>query len=153
MVKQLSERATRARPPRLLPIDRVERLVHEQSDGERKVQPSRRALLHRRCAHKKTRGPSAARSPLPHVLEQRAEEDAPEAVPFENQVEGFQNVEADGAVVSGRKSGSHEPPLETWSGFVPHERVGLKYSSVRKFKTTQSSPCGPRGAVRGASAV
>lgn len=40
-----THRSARARPPRLLPVDRVERLVRKQSRRERKVEPSRRAVV------------------------------------------------------------------------------------------------------------
>ena len=112
MVKEFPERSTRAGPPRLFPINRIKGLVHEQPDGKTEVEPPRSALLERRCpAEKRRRQLLASLTPISRAL-LSVEKPLP-AAELLNQVEGFQNVEAEGVAASGRKSGSHGPPLET----------------------------------------
>lgn len=45
MIKQLPQRATLPRPPRLAAIDRIERLVQEQADGPAVVDPAGAVLV------------------------------------------------------------------------------------------------------------
>jgi hypothetical protein len=42
VIKELPHWAGGARPPRLLPVDRVQRLVHEQAEAAKESYPARR---------------------------------------------------------------------------------------------------------------